>query len=248
MLTRSLAAAVNVEGLDAAGRVLERGPGTLLNDHAVVTAFRVINGAVRIRVKAASGASAEITDLLAYDRHRDWALLKATGLSTAETLLKSADPPPIGSACATLNAVSDGGFSVTSAEVVGVNDYPGTGRRLSISLLNGGATPGAPVVNEYGELIGVVSEGLNPGVDTVVVRMGSLTDLPPTLVIPATAFANINGTPMTLADLAGKGVFTPRVVMARHVLSGGFASKILRDGGRTQPVDQKTEFSAQDQS
>jgi hypothetical protein len=45
MLTRSLAAAVNLEGLDATGRILERGPGTLLNDHTVVTAFRVINGA-----------------------------------------------------------------------------------------------------------------------------------------------------------------------------------------------------------
>jgi hypothetical protein len=53
---------------------------------------------------------------------------------------------------------------------------------------------------------------------------------------------------MTLADLTAKGVFTPRVAMGRHVLSGGFATKILRDGGRTQPVDQKTEFSAQDPS
>lgn len=34
--------------------------------------------------------------------------------------------------------------------------------------------------------------------------------------------------------------------MGRHVLSGGFASKVLRDGGRTQPVDQKTEFSTQE--
>jgi len=248
MLTRSLAAAVNVEGLDATGRVLERGPGTLLNDHTVVTAFRVVNGAVRIRVKAANGASVEIADLLAYDRHRDWALLKVTGVAAAEALLKPADSPPIGSGCATLSAVSDGGFSVTTAEVVGVNDYPGTGRRLSISLLNGGATPGAPVVNEYGELVGVVSEGLYPGIDTLVVRMGSLTNLPPTLVIPATAFTTITGAPMPLADLAAKGVFTPRVVKGQHVLSGGFATKILRDGGRTQPVDQKTEFTAQDQS
>ena len=53
---------------------------------------------------------------------------------------------------------------------------------------------------------------------------------------------------MPLADLAAKGVFTPRVVKGQHVLSGGFATKILRDGGRTQPVDQKTEFTAQDQS
>ncbi len=34
--------------------------------------------------------------------------------------------------------------------------------------------------------------------------------------------------------------------MGRHVLSGGFASTVLRDGGRTQPVDQKTEFSTQE--
>jgi hypothetical protein len=34
--------------------------------------------------------------------------------------------------------------------------------------------------------------------------------------------------------------------MGRHVLSGGFASKVLRNGGRTPPVDQKTEFSTQE--
>jgi hypothetical protein len=131
---------------------------------------------------------------------------------------------------------------------VGVNDYPGVGQRLSISLFNGGATPGAPVVNEFGELIGVVSEGLYPDIDSQIVHMGSLMQLPPTLVIPPVALAAVNGTATPLADLAARGVFTPPIVLARHVLSGGFASKILRDGGRTQPVDPKTEFSMQEPS
>ncbi len=40
------------------------------------------------------------------------------------------------------------------------------GERLSISLFNGNASPGAPVINEYGE-IGVISHGLYPGSDRI---------------------------------------------------------------------------------
>jgi len=245
MATRVLSAAVSVEAVDANDHVLGQGPGTLLNDNTVATAFGIINGAVKIRVKGAGGRAVELTDLLGYDRRRDWALLGVSGVAGPDGILKTAAPPAVGTQCATVSASAGGAFAVTSCEVVGVNEYPEAGLRLSLSLYNGNATPGAPLVNEFGELVGVISEGLTPGAGARIMTMREL-QAPPTLAIPSVALEKAGGTPMPLANLAARGVFTPPVVMARHVLSGGFASKIFRDGGRTQPVDQRTEFSTQD--
>jgi hypothetical protein len=150
----------------------------------------------------------------------------------------------VGASCATVGAQTDGGYSVTAGDVVGVNDYPEAGKRLSVSLYNGGATPGAPVLDEFGRLVGVVSAGLFPGADSAVVRMGDLTATSSTLVVPLAALAVAPAAPgVPLAELASRGLFMAAVRRSRDVMSAGFAASILRDGARTQPIDQKTEFS-----
>jgi hypothetical protein len=228
---------------------MTKGPGTLLDATTVATSFSLINGAARLRVSPAKGPGIELTEILAFDRRRDWALLRIIGLG---------DPPSsptkgaevVGNGCATLGITADGAYSVTSCEIVGVNQYPNVGERLSVSLFNGNASPGAPVINDYGEILGVISEGLNPGANRIqVLAMSQMLAPLQTLVIPVAALIPPDGSsPVTLAELATRGVFTPPVVHSRHILSGGFASKILRDGARTQPIDQRTEFSLQDKT
>jgi hypothetical protein len=149
----------------------------------------------------------------------------------------------VGASCATVGTQAGDAYSVTACDVVGVNDYPQVGKRLSVSLYNGGASAGAPVLDEFGRLAGVVSAGLFPGVDSAVVRMTDLAATPQTLVVPLSALGVPPAAPgVPLAELASRGLFLPAVNRSREVLSAGFAASVLRDGGRTQPVDQKTEF------
>jgi hypothetical protein len=249
MLARALATMLTVEGLDTTGRPLTKGPGTLLDATTVATSFALVNGAQRLRVSTPKGVALELTEVLAFDRRRDWALLRVIGVGAPpSTRARSAEV--VGNGCATLGLTADGAYSVTSCEIVGVNQYPQVGERLSISLINGNATPGAPVINDYGEIVGVVSQGLFPGSDRIqTLAMSQMFAPLQTLVIPVGVLVPADGsTPVTLAELAIRGVFTPPVVHSRHILSGGFTSKVMRDGARTQPIDQRTEFSLQDKT
>jgi hypothetical protein len=243
MFARALAATATVQGLDAEGRSINRGPAAMVDARTFVTAFAIVNNASNLRVQMGTGPALDTSSVVAWDRRRDLAVIRVGGFSGV-----SAPPPAplpgVGGACATVGAQTDGAYSVTACEVVGVNDYPEPGKRLSVSLYNGGATPGAPVLDEFGRLVGVVSAGLFPGVDSAVVRMADLTATPSTLVVPLAALAVAPGAPgVPLAELASRGVFVPAVRRSRDVMSGGFAASILRDGARTQPIDQKTEFS-----
>jgi hypothetical protein len=49
-----------------------------------------------------------------------------------------------------------------------------------------------------------------------------------------------------LATIAQRGLFVPPVTMERQVVSAGFATRIVRDGPATRPLDQRYEFSRRD--
>jgi hypothetical protein len=214
MFALALAATVTVEGLDAAGKSITKGP------------------------------SAETASVLAWDRRRDFAILRVPGVAGVTPPGQAPALPAVGAPCVTVNAGSDGAYSVTAGDVVGVNDYPDVGTRLSVSLYNSAASPGAPVLDEFGRLVGVVSAGLYPGAGYSITRMAELGQVPPTMVVPLSALSAPAGAPgVTLTELAGKGVFTPAITRSRDVMSAGLAAGILKDGARTQPIDQKSEFS-----
>jgi len=80
-------------------------------------------------------------------------------------------------------------------------------------------------------------------------RMAELGQVPPTMVVPLSALsAPVGGHGVTLTELAGKGVFTPAITRSRDVMSAGLAAGILKDGARTQPIDQKSEFSVNEKA
>jgi hypothetical protein len=244
MFALALAATVTVEGLDAAGKSITKGPAAIIDGQTFVTAFAVVNGASKLLVRAGSGPSAETASVLAWDRRRDFAILRVPGVAGVTPPGQAPALPAVGAPCVTVNAGSDGAYSVTAGDVVGVNDYPDVGTRLSVSLYNSAASPGAPVLDEFGRLVGVVSAGLYPGAGYSITRMAELGQVPPTMVVPLSALSAPAGAPgVTLTELAGKGVFTPAITRSRDVMSAGLAAGILKDGARTQPIDQKSEFS-----
>jgi hypothetical protein len=240
MFARALAASVTVEALDAEGKVLARGPGTLLDGGDLVRHHQPGGYPENIR---RSRCPVDTDRVVVFDPAFDWVILHVTGLNALPPA-RAASIAAVGTPkCVTVGVGAGGALAVTAAEVVGVNDVAPLGRRYSISLFNGSATAGAPVLDEFGRLLGTVSGGLSYGSGRNLVPMQDLTAMAQTMVVPIEAvIAAREQAPLLLADLAAKGVFTAAVTLGQHVLSGGFAARVPRDGARTQPIDQKTEF------
>jgi hypothetical protein len=146
-------------------------------------------------------------------------------------------------------APTEGSLSIVSGEVSGMGEVPKLGPRLSIAF-NGAVTPGAPVLNEFGELIAFVPSG-PIGDHRVMLSSVLLGNVPaPSAgeIVPISAIPPSNGVTASLADLAAAGAFVPRITEGTQVLSGGFSVSVQHAGARTQPVDQRVEFSQRDQS
>ena len=79
MFAKALGATVSVESLDATGRQIARGPGTLMDSNTIATSFSVINAASKLRVRVGKNTPIDLDSVLTWDRRRDWATLRISG-------------------------------------------------------------------------------------------------------------------------------------------------------------------------
>ena len=135
-----------------------------------------------------------------------------------------------------------GGRVLTEGSFSGQTESPGSARRFLATFLNGSGTPGAPVLNEFGELIGIVGGASVPGM-----RLGDLfrfrAELKGAPIVPVSLIrVQPEAQPSTIADLHQRGELVPPLVGDEHVMSGGFARDIVK-GPVVAPSDQREEFS-----
>jgi hypothetical protein len=124
--------------------------------------------------------------------------------------------------------------------VIGHRAAPDTGWLATV--VNGFGTPGAPVVNEYGELLGVV--GASPGATRMGVLLRNRAELKGVPIVPFGLFlVQKDVAPTRIADLRSRGELIAALAGEQNVLSGGFAREIARTN-TVAPSDQRDEFSA----
>ena len=89
------------------------------------------------------------------------------------------------------------------------------------TFLTGKGTLGAPVLNEFGELIGLVGDLGPTGATTAVFSAGESMRVTP--IVPI-RLINVNpaAPPVAMLDLRSQGVTVHLVVGDEHVMSGGF--------------------------
>ena len=250
VFARTLESAVTVEALDANGGRLAIGPGFAVDARVVATSFGLINNAVRLRLRGREGPAVESTHLIAWNRRQGWVLVAVEGLGGLRPPTRAAITVQAGDPCYSVGTGQADTLTVASGEVVGTSDVAQSGAGLSISFFTGGGTPGAPVLNEYGEAIGMLTDGalLQSGSLTLM-RLGRINDIPSSFAVPISALpSDTTAAPTPLATLAERGLFVPPVTHHRHILSGGFATSLLKKGASTQPLDQRVEFSRHDKT
>ncbi len=146
-----------------------RGSGFFMDPTGLImTAYHVIDGATRIKVTMPDSAVYEVTDVVAFDKHRDLAVIRiGTSRETPYLTFETEGIAP-GETVYTLGSTHGGGSGVFSSGVVasklletavGEADIREFRYTSSVSLGNSGA----PILNARGQVIGIVTRGVAEG-------------------------------------------------------------------------------------
>jgi hypothetical protein len=233
---------VILERSTAAGRSQDPAAGVLGTDGYVRTTATAIDETDRLQAHPAQGPPVPLTTVVSWSRQAGWAILNAgKPAAGSEPPLANHADIRIGDRAYALDGSPTGSRVLLEGAISGRtgNDRPA----WIVGFQNGFARPGTAVMNESGEIIGLVG---GPAQMTDLMRIqdqmrGS----------PIVAYADIkpaaNAAPTTLDALRARGELIAPVTGDAHVLSGGFAVAINR-GPSVAPSDQRTEFSVAEKS
>lgn len=222
---RSVRAAVWIEKLDEKRERIGTGSGFFLDNGLLVTAFQVINAASALRIVLPNATRVEDVQIAAWNRLQDWALLKPAVVAPATLPRAKEGSWRVADRCFSLDVPTEGNRVIVDENITGMHDFAQFGPRLNLSQNLAGTAIGAPVLNEYGEVIGIFGGSLLPGAPSKTERTPyslSSTLAPGSMATPVSVLpGGVPATqPQTLADLATMGEFVIPVVKQPELLQG----------------------------
>lgn len=252
---RALASTAIIDSLNAKGDVTTTGLGFSVGQGLILTAFQVIDGANSLRLTLPGGRSLEAHDVAAWNRRQDWAILRIDDQNTPD--LKLAKPGSWSVGDRALYLDSEGGSKViVETGIVGKNSFLNSGDRLNLQIGPSSQGNGTALLNEYGEVIGIVGGSLVPGVPSIE---GSRYGFPTNILGARAIYRGAMATPIeqvvlpasdartsTLAELAQTGQFLPPLVDRQDILTGTLARSVVREHGIIRAVDERFEYSRKD--
>ena len=222
---------------------LDPGAGSIVAPGQIFTAIRLLDSVDRVAAVSSSGTTQEVTTIVDLNPPAGWAIIEAyTGEVPA---LSHARAPSVGDRCYSMQG-AEGTRVLLEGQITGTVGPAGRIEGWIVSFFNGVGIAGGPVVNEYGEWLGIL--GRRPTESALAYRSfpASATELGNVPVIPIGVIGVRSGsTPATLAALRGRGVLLEPLVMEEHIVSGGFASETPR-GTIPPPHIQREQFTRAD--
>lgn len=225
--SKTTSASVDVEKLDSQGHLLRHSSGFFIKDGIVVTSFRSIDGATALRLRLPSGKELSSPQIVGWNRRQDWVLLSTDLKNNPSIKLAEGKTWNIGDHCYWLNVKTDGGRVLSDGQIVGLKSPASWGDRIDISGIYDSAALGGPLLNDQGEVIGILggalpdsflnsyaSQSQTDGSEIMFASVGGIAIavnlLPRT--IPDSTF--------NLQDLWSKGQMIPPVTNSKFVLFG----------------------------
>jgi hypothetical protein len=244
---RAQVATAYVQKLNSRGEVVAKASGFFLEDGVLLTPFHVIDGASALVLTLHDGRRFETNAVVAWNRRQDWVLLRAPrGTPTLDRAPERSWV--VGDRCFSLDTAVGSSRVISELSIAGRTEGRESGERL---ILGGSVSPdaaGSPLLNEYGEVVGMT--GVNTGPEpTGGSRYGVSIMVPQALLavpIDLVPRAEDRGTPALLADLASSGEFLPLLTAGQHVFQASFGRKVETRGPVPILIDQGTEFSRRD--
>lgn len=253
---RTLAATAAIEKRNAKGERVGTGSGFFVAEGLILTAFQVIDGASSLRVSLPDGRQVDTDQVLAWNRWQDWALVRVNSGKTSK--LEPAKPKSwaVGDRCFYLDSTAQGDRIIVDTNLTGQHSFPRAGERWNVSTPPGRQGIGSALLDEYGEVIGVLGGALIPGArSTESFRFGYASSVGSELrlltgikavLINLVSLPPANATSVSLEELARRGLFVLPLARSQNILYGTMARQWLTKGSYPQPVDEKFEFSRGD--
>ncbi len=158
LVRRIKPSAVAIETYDARGNSVSRGSGFFIGYDRIITNRHVIERANRVEVHLMDGRKFPVRGVLAVDGEGDLALLKVEIPKELSTPLPIGDRVPLeGESIVVVGNPFGLEGSVSNGIVSAVRDIAGYGRIIQITAPISAGSSGSPVVNMYGQVIGVAT-------------------------------------------------------------------------------------------
>jgi len=236
-----------VERSTTAGRKLDAAGGFSAGASRIYTSLAAVDGTDRLFAVAGDGSRRDLTLLLSWHRRQDWAILEGGAAHDVSIPVASPDSTKIGDRIFSIEG-GPVGRALNEGAITGQSEMPGTGRRLLATFTNGFGTPGAPVLNEFGELVGMVGGSVAPGASRLIDMLRFRSDFKGVPIVPMTQLRyREDVVPEKLAALQQRGELILALSGEEHVVSGGFAKHVVK-GPAVALADQRDEFSSQDKT
>lgn len=243
---RAKAATAYVQKLNPRGEVVAKASGFFLEDGVVLTPFHVIDGASALVLTLHDGRRFETNAVIAWNRRQDWVLLKTPpGTPTLDRAPERSWL--VGDRCFSLDTAVGSSRVISELSIAGRTEGRESDERL---ILGGSVSPeatGSPLLNEYGEVVGMT--GVNAGPEPTGGSRYGVSMVPQVLLavpVDLVPRAADRGSPALLADLASSGEFLPLLTAGQHVFQASFGRKVETRGTVPTLIDQGTEFSRRD--
>ncbi len=238
---------VVIERIGARGRQLEGAAGLAVSGR-VYTSLAAIDSAEAVYGVTADGKRLPLTDVVGLNRRQDWTVLAGVPASGEPLGVAAADGVKVGDRVFSMEGGAVGSRVLVEGTLTGQSESPSAGRRMLITLLTGPGTIGAPVVNEYGELIGIIGGVGMPGATRLIELLRARAETRALTLIPLNLIRfNPDQPGQSIATLLQKGELVAPLVGEEHVVSGGFA-KAIGKAQTVQAIDQREQFSSQDKT
>ena len=246
---RAAAASVLIENINAKGARRNIGTGFFIGPGRLLTAFQVIDAATKVRVAGPQGRMIEVTDVLAFNRRQDWIVLKVPLENMPALERNTSEAPGVGERVYFLDVPAEGNRVLVETSLIGKQDLGPAGDRINIADTTNRRAVGSPLLNEYGEVIGLIGGTLVPGAAFLEdlafgARSNSLgMTSRGTLAVPITLINDSTTASTTIDGLLRDGQFMPALVSTQSVLSGTLARTVNKKADPPNPIDEKIEFS-----
>lgn len=239
---------VLIERAGPRGRQLEPAAGLVVEGGRIYTSLAAVDAAETLHAIAADGKRLPLTSMLAWNRRQDWAILGGGPVLDASLPVASPDAIKVGDRLFSMEGGAAGARVLTDGNLTGQNDSPTSGRRLLATFLNGSGTVGAPVLNEYGDILGFVGGANAPGATGLMEILRYRAEMKGVSLVPLSLVRFKPDTPAEpLTALFQRGDLVAPLSGQENVTSGGFAKTITRSQ-TVQPSDQREQFSSADKT
>lgn len=226
------------------GREMEPVGAVLIGEGRMLTGVKGLDAVAQLTAVFPGGRTETMSSVLALSRLAGWALLPAVS-EAVEVPTGAVEPPKVGDRCYSMLASASGSRVLLEGQITGLTAGSAAAQAgWMASFFNGLGMSGAPVMNEFGELLGMLGGPPAPEVKTL--RAIASADFGNTPVTPLSAVP-VGPLPAaaSLDDLRARGRLLTPLQGDTHVLSGGFAPALAR-GPTVRPQDQREEFSARE--